>query len=664
MRARSTAACAQTLPVLVLVLVLLLLSAGSASARMGGGEGFSTGGGEPGGGGFGSSGGSGDGLALFLLVEMAFRHPVVGVPLLIVVALVMMRVGRSGYSRHMSRSIRTGYRIQDALDRQASDAGLQKLRERDPGFTPEAFTSRVTAPFPRLQEAWSAQDMRPLRPLLSDGVYERLQLQLEMMKARRLRNRVSEVQVLSTRIAGARSDAFFDTVHVEIAASARDEWIHTETGKPWKGGGGPVGSFTEVWSFLRRPGARTLARPGLLEGSCPNCGAPLELSDSVACPSCGSLVNSGEYDWVLAEITQASAWRDRPGTAVPGLGPLTERDPAFTPQHLEDRASVIFWRMRAAEFFASDSYLKKVALPEYLERSADLFQPRPDGRHRFHADAALGSVEIVEVRPAEAPDGRDTVRVKMAWSGHPETETVPGFLPPRFERSGPVVPEYLLVRKAGVLSSARNALASTHCPGCGAPQTRDDQGRCAYCGLPQNDGSSGWVLESARPYTGAAPSAGAAFASSVARELGIAALRPATALRRVRPEESEVLLACAVAVMKADGRVDEREVAQLKEMAARRRVDPDRLERIVRDTRPEENAPGPAGAGCGAPDPEFLRSMILMCLADGNLSQAERAVVQRLGARMGQSPADTDKLIRQERAALYRESRRVRKDAR
>ena len=645
---------------LLLIGVVFLLDPASAWARMGGGEGFSSGGGS-GGGSFGS-GGSGDAFFLYFLFQLAFRHPVLGIPLLIAFAVFAFRFGKSGYSQHVSRSIRTGYRVQTARDREEAVAGLNRLQERDPGFSPDRFAARVSSIFPQLQEAWSKQDMKPVRAFQSDGVFERIQLQLEMMKARRIRNTMSQIKVLSTRIIGARSDPFFDTVHLAVTASARDEWINTESGKPLDSGN-PIASFTEIWSFLRRPGAKTLTSPGLLEGFCPNCGTRLEISDSLECPSCRSIVNSGEYDWVLTEITQEEVWRDRPGMPVPGMLELREKDPAFNLQHLEDKASVIFWRHRAAEFFASETYLKKVAFPDYLKRAQALFRPLPDGKHRFHADPALGAVEVVEVRLAETPDDQDSVRAKMTWSGHMEKEKIPSFLPPDLSRSRTVVQEFVLVRNAGVLSSARNTLTSAHCPGCGAPETRNTRGECEYCGLPQNDGSSGWVLSRVRPFSGAPLAAGSTFASSIARELGIATDRPAAALPRVPREDSEALLSCAVSVMKADGQVDPREMERLRKMAARRKIGRERLEELVRESDPDVDIRLPA-RNTGTPDHEFLRSMIVMCLADGNVSRPERVVIQRLGERIGLGRTEIQQMIRRERSGLYQESKRIRTAAR
>ena len=36
--------------------------------------------------------------------------------------------------------------------------------------------------------------------------------------------------------------------------------------------------------------------------NCPNCGAPLETTSSGECPYCGSIVNLGDYVWLLSDF--------------------------------------------------------------------------------------------------------------------------------------------------------------------------------------------------------------------------------------------------------------------------------------------------------------------------------------------------------------------------
>lgn len=79
--------------------------------------------------------------------------------------------------------------------------------------------------------------------------------------------------------------------------------------------------------------------------------------DRAQCPQCGSVVNSGKYDWVLAEITQDEEWVVPPAVnRVKGWQIIRERDPGLNFQHIEDRASVIFWRCMMAVYFGDFSF--------------------------------------------------------------------------------------------------------------------------------------------------------------------------------------------------------------------------------------------------------------------------------------------------------------------
>jgi hypothetical protein len=99
--------------------------------------------------------------------------------------------------------------------------------------------------------------------------------------------------------------------------------------------------FVEVWSFVRRPGVQTRRQGPPQPGHCPNCGAPFDGGAAGNCTYCGAIVNSGSYDWVLAEITQESEAGAAPGQ-VPGLEALRAVDPALSLEVLEDRASLLF----------------------------------------------------------------------------------------------------------------------------------------------------------------------------------------------------------------------------------------------------------------------------------------------------------------------------------
>ena len=51
---------------------------------------------------------------------------------------------------------------------------------------------------------------------------------------------------------------------------------------------------------------QTGAADGVTTFSCPNCGAPMDLTYSAKCEYCGTVANNSKYDWVIAQIRGVS----------------------------------------------------------------------------------------------------------------------------------------------------------------------------------------------------------------------------------------------------------------------------------------------------------------------------------------------------------------------
>ena len=620
----------------------VILLCDSVLARAGGGGGFSGGGG-----GGGSGGGDGLGVIIYLLIRLIIAKPLVGIPLAIAVGFGCYISAKNARSASMSRTIRRGNAASASLRLHSE---MDKITTRDPAFSADIFRKRCAKLLPDVQYAWSAQDMTAVRHFISDGVFERFSLQIEMQKGRGLKNIMKNVQVIGCRLVDAESDEFFDTIHLAVTAQAIDQLVTLEGNRNLQGTSAPE-RFTEIWTFLRRPGAKTLDRPGLLEGFCPNCGTQLQLSTSTTCESCGALINSGEYDWVLSEITQEEVWHPHRHQAITGVVELRKVDPGFNTQAIEDKVSAIFWHHRAAEFFANRKLLSGVSLPEFTEREEKSWVNDDNGRHRFYADAAVGSVDLAEVIPGNTPDEPDHVRVLVEWSGHRELAKVPGLIKPKWELSRLMRQEYILMRKQGVKSVEKAALTSLHCPGCGAPQVAESTGKCRYCGLVQNDGGSSWVLESVSAFNGFA-------VQSSAKQPLPNAPTAAPIDMQVSAKEQEGMIQCLAAIMLADGEIDPREEHQLKKMAAKHKIAPQRLYELVHQVQEGEEVDVPAMEEWEQRN-AFFRGLVQMCLIDGNVSHSERRILKSIISRFGYSDIDINTMITKERGALYKASKQA-----
>ena len=615
--------------------IIFILLPGTAYARGGAGEGFG------GGGSFGGSSGGGDDGGLFILIFLLFRYPVIGIPVLIIAVLFFIFGSKSAKSGHMTRTIRQAYSNQTSNEYQKN---LDYLKSKDPNFEELPLIQRVKDTFYKVQKSWMNQEMKPTRYLVSDGIYERFSLQLNIQKNSLVQNIVENVRIINANIVAVDSDHFFDTVHIKITASAVDYYKRTDNGK-FVSGSKVNEPFTEYWSFLRRPGAKTISNKGAIEGNCPNCGYLLELTDSVICPTCNAVINSGEYDWVLTEITQSSEWNIRHRKSIPGLENIYEKDPAFNIQHIEDKVSVMFYRNIASQFFADKKYITKLAGESFIKENKHDYLTLPNGKNTFYGDSSIGSVELFEAQLADKDDKFDKLKVKVKWSGHREEAKVPSFIPPVYQKSHIYTQEFILFRDKKVKSSEKNILSSAHCPGCGAPETLNTSGNCEYCGIPLNDGSRDWNLEKVQHFNGY-PQFNSQYESLIQKPTNVVGSTPV-----LSKFDNESTIACATAIMLADGEIDPNEQKLLEQLSDTKGITPEKLSMIIKSVK--EN-------GLHIPNPEskeaaqeFLRCMVLMCLANGKVKQSEMTILKKLVSKMGYTDIDINMMIKKERANLY-----------
>ncbi|MCK5784973.1 MAG: TIM44-like domain-containing protein [Candidatus Sabulitectum sp.] len=618
-------------PFIIFVFILLIFTAGIALARAGGGGSY--GGSRSGG---GSGGGDGLGILIYFLIRLCFTHPAIGIPLLIIVIWVSIVMKKKNLKKQYSTIQQAGNRnLNQTQDSVATQKALADLKLRDPQFTSAALIKKTSDAFLEIQQAWSDQDLSKVRRFISDGVNERFSLQIEMQKKQGIRNRMEDVQILGTEIISIESDSHFDSIHLKITAKAKDTDEDIATGRKIRDNFS--GAFVEYWSFLRKPGAQTLAGKGLVEGVCPNCGAHLELSDSGKCLYCDAVITSGEYDWVLSEITQSIEWSTATSpSAVPGYDEMVGVDPGFNLQTIEDTASVIFWRYIKSYFENSENPVQKVSTENYSDNLASsLKNTRDENYHLFFADAAVGAVEVQGITLGA---DFDRVQVLVKWSAKNQWIDHSG----KTKGGGPktIRPQiFTLLRKHGVATLASSQLNSAHCPGCGAPYTGGDSGSCDYCGRPLNDGSGSWVLESIGPF-------------STAR-INAAGISPVAGTSNVSPD---ILLMAMATTMYADGKLDNDEMDMLSSFATHRGVSSEHLSTIIASvTQPDTQLPRPANT---AEAMEVLKAMVRMSLADGKLDDSEKALLENYAASAGLSKYEVSSTIAKQRKSLYKEAKK------
>lgn len=612
-------------------------------AQAGGGGNFGGSGRSSGGGG----GGDGAGALVYFLIRFTMRYPQYGIPLCIIVAVALYYGQKTGNDYRVTRTIRRGRKIQEE---QLQSAAFDTIRQRDPDFSEDIFLQRVSNGFVTTQYAWSEQDLRRCRAFISDGVRERFELYIAMQKSENIRNRMKDVSVTNAAIVSVTSDKHFDTIHVRITASAISYNEDLDNGKRVSGNSAtqPI-SFTEVWSFSRRPGVKTDVNASVLQGRCPNCGGPVDIVDKAECPQCQSVVNSGQYDWVLAEITQDEEWLVPAAThSVRDWETLQQRDPELNFQHIEDRASVIFWRSLMAVYFDDTAY----AAPILDAKRSDVPELWSPGSGIFWKTPAVGVVETVQCVPAR-DDKFDRIMVLVRWSA---TRAEGDRRNPKLHGRQRIYSHVLVLKRSkDAISKAEQAFASFSCSGCGAPIDFGGAKSCAFCGSVLNDGSGDWVLEDVGPHN---------MLNEVRRE--DQSVRDGQQygdddrLETDRLLNEPELLTALARILTVDGELHQKEREHILQLAASRGVPKKRLKAIFSTATSQDvpvNVPqNPQQAKV------FMEHLVRAALIDGKVTRGEKQFLRQVGGQIGWSEADLTLALARIRKELYQKARKIIRD--
>ena len=357
------------------------------------------------------------------------------------------------------------------------DRAVSAVRAEDPAFSPEAFLEKARIIAGKIQAAWSNGNMAPVRNLVSQGVYNRFRLQLRLMREQeKVENLMDAFTVRSISLIKASLSHSYHTLHVHVNASALDVVVPVSmTGEEKKRAldRAKKSYFTEVYSFTRKRGAVTDPARNLLAGQCPSCGTvPESFGDSNRCKNCGTIYNSGEFDWVLSEITQGGEWRAGSSEEVPGLAALETESLSMNRGVIEDRASCLFWQWVAGQATGSAAPLARDATEKFLGQ----FKPGAG----YFAETAVGSVDLQEVTKT---DGAARAVVLVLWSA----ALAQGKVPEHREHRLTLVLPPLMKNPYG--------FADHSCDSCGAPLPESDAQTCSYCGSALQKTNSDWLLD-------------------------------------------------------------------------------------------------------------------------------------------------------------------------
>jgi len=177
----------------------------------------------------------------------------------------------------------------------------------DPGAAPELIERRLRAIYSELNLAWTALDLKRIRPLVSDSLYNYLDYWISAYRTQGLRNVLEQMAIERVQIVKLTRDLHYDAITLRFWAAGLDYTVRAADNHRVSGSDTRKRKYSEYWTLIRGAKVRGAPRD---PGTCPSCGAPSDkVSMAGTCEYCGAHMTRGEFDWVLSKIEQDESYR-------------------------------------------------------------------------------------------------------------------------------------------------------------------------------------------------------------------------------------------------------------------------------------------------------------------------------------------------------------------
>lgn len=178
----------------------------------------------------------------------------------------------------------------------------ETIRQSDPDFSADKFIAWSKNIFITLQNAWTARDWEKIRVLEKEELFEQHNMQIqEYIRLGRI-NVIERINVNQAFLHKYVRDENYEHLTVCMKTRMVDYIIDEKTGSVIKGDANADVYMTYLLTFIRRKGIKTSIINGVISSSCPHCGAPVDSASAGKCEYCGSVIHTGEFNWVLSDM--------------------------------------------------------------------------------------------------------------------------------------------------------------------------------------------------------------------------------------------------------------------------------------------------------------------------------------------------------------------------
>lgn len=237
-----------------------------------------------------------------MLFWMASGNPVLMVILILAFVVIVFVRNKKGKDV-VKRTQRVAMRDYNAIEA----AVLAKIQAEDENFSAEEFKTFAGDVLVRAQKSWEEKDLGAFRPYISDTYFNTVHAQMEEFREQKKTNHLDGTCVVDTHLAAYETNERYAVLTVRIKATLFDYVTDDSTGDLLSGNRTERQTRYYRLTFIRTAGKKTEVGQKLSSATCPNCGAPLQVTAAGVCEYCMSVVTTSEFDWVL---NRYELWRD------------------------------------------------------------------------------------------------------------------------------------------------------------------------------------------------------------------------------------------------------------------------------------------------------------------------------------------------------------------
>jgi len=227
--------------------------------------------------------------------------------IIIIVIVIASKNAKKGPNNNRNAQFYNRQMANNAVNMQALEATQtqieNKIQANDPAFNKEEFVAWSKNLFVKLQQAWTARDWSTIRTFETENLFEQHKNQLQGYINNNQINVMDRICVNYAHLYNYRVEGDKEILTVRLNSRMEDYIIDATTKQVIKGQKGLDKVNTYLLTFIRKNGVKT--KPGTIEvntTNCPNCGAPTQITSSGKCDYCGSVITTGEYNWVLSNL--------------------------------------------------------------------------------------------------------------------------------------------------------------------------------------------------------------------------------------------------------------------------------------------------------------------------------------------------------------------------